>query len=53
MDLRAASAIRSNLPTNVLANIHEISIAKEFWEKLEALYQTKNIMQMKGYWECR
>ena len=43
LDLRAASAIRLCLAKNVLANIHGISTAKELWEKLEELYQTKGV----------
>ncbi|KAL4590631.1 hypothetical protein LXL04_003568 [Taraxacum kok-saghyz] len=43
MDLREASAIRLSLANNVLANVHEILTAKEFWEKLEQLYQGKGI----------
>ena len=43
MDLRAASAIRLCLAKNVLANVHGISTANELWEKLEALYQAKEI----------
>ena len=42
--MRAASAIRLNLTTNVLANAHEISTAKEFWEKLKVMYQVKSIL---------
>lgn len=38
MDLRVVSAIMLNLAKNVLANVHEISIAKEFCKKLEAMY---------------
>lgn len=43
MDLRATSVIRLNLTKNILANVHGISLAKEFWEKLEAMYQAKSI----------
>ena len=43
LDLRAASAIRLNLAKNVLANVHGITTAKELWEKLEELYQTKGV----------
>ncbi|KAK6160704.1 hypothetical protein DH2020_004085 [Rehmannia glutinosa] len=43
LDLRAASTIRLCLAKNVLANVHGISNAKELWEKLEALYQAKEI----------
>lgn len=28
---------------NILANVHEISIAEELWEKLEAMYKAKSI----------
>ena len=43
LDLRTASAIRLCLAKNVLANVHGISTAKELWEKLEELYQTKGV----------
>lgn len=43
LDLRAASAIRLCLAKNVLANVQNISSAKELWEKLEGLYQAKGI----------
>ena len=37
-DLRVASAIKVNLSKNVITNIHGISIAKELYAKLEAMY---------------
>ncbi|KAG7968253.1 hypothetical protein I3843_08G145100 [Carya illinoinensis] len=43
LDLRTASAIRLCLAKNVLANVHGISTAKEFWKKLEEFYQTKGV----------
>ena len=43
LDLRAASAIRMCLAKNVLANVQDISTAKELWEKLEELYQSKGV----------
>lgn len=43
LDLKATSTIRLCLTKNVLANIHGISAAKELWEKLEELYQTKSL----------
>ncbi|KAK9232475.1 hypothetical protein WN943_022721 [Citrus x changshan-huyou] len=43
LDDRAASAIRLCLAKNVLANVGKIPTAKELWEKLEKLYQTKSI----------
>lgn len=43
LDLRAASAIRLCLAKNVLANVYGIYTAKEIWEKLEELYQTKGV----------
>jgi hypothetical protein len=43
LDLRAASSIRLCLAKNVLANVQGTSMAKELWEKLEEMYQTKGI----------
>jgi hypothetical protein len=43
LDLRAASAIRLCLAKNVLANVQNLSSAKELWERLEGLYQAKDI----------
>ncbi|KAF7823890.1 cytochrome p450 [Senna tora] len=43
LDLRAASTIHLCLAKNVLANVQEISTAKELWKKLEGLYQAKGI----------
>lgn len=43
MDLRATSVIRLNLAKNVIANFYKILIAKELWEKLEAMYEAKSI----------
>lgn len=43
LDLKAASAIRLCLAKNVLANVQNLSSAKELWEKLEGLYQAKGI----------
>jgi len=43
LDLRAASAIRLCLEKNVLANVQNLSSAKELWEKLEGLYLAKGI----------
>lgn len=43
LDLRAASAIRLCLAKNVLANVQNLSSAKQLWEKLEGLYQAKGI----------
>jgi hypothetical protein len=43
LDLRAASSIRLCLAKNVLANVQGTSTAKELWEKLEEMYQTKGI----------
>jgi len=43
LDLRAASAIRVCLEKNVLANVQNLSSAKELCEKLEGLYQEKGI----------
>ena len=37
-DLRFACAIKLNLSKNVITNIHGISIAKELYAKLEAMY---------------
>ncbi|KAK1406537.1 hypothetical protein QVD17_41940 [Tagetes erecta] len=44
LDLRAASAIRLCLEKNVLENVHGISTSKDLWEKLEQLYQGKDIL---------
>ena len=43
LNLRATSAIRLCLAKNVLVNVQGISTAKELWEKLEELYQSKGI----------
>ncbi|KAK2429896.1 Pol polyprotein/retrotransposon [Trifolium repens] len=43
LDLRAASAIRLCLAKNVLTNVQNLSSAKELWERLEGLYQAKDI----------
>jgi hypothetical protein len=43
LDLKAASTIRLCLAKNVLANVQGMSTAKELWEKLEEMYQTKGI----------
>ncbi|KAJ1407102.1 hypothetical protein SESBI_24631 [Sesbania bispinosa] len=43
LDLGAASAIRVCLAKNVLANVQNIQISKELWEKLEGLYQARRI----------
>jgi hypothetical protein len=43
LDLRAVSSIRLCLAKNVLANVQRTSMAKELWEKLEEMYQTKRI----------
>ena len=43
LDLRVASSIRLCLAKNVLANVQGRSTAKELWEKLEEMYQTKGI----------
>jgi hypothetical protein len=43
LDLRAANAIRLCLAKNVFANVQNLSSAKEFCERLEGLYQAKDI----------
>lgn len=43
LDIKAASQIRMCLAKNVLANVLGLSTTKELWEKLEELYQGKNI----------
>ncbi|MCI12322.1 hypothetical protein A2U01_0033426, partial [Trifolium medium] len=43
LDWRAASAIRLCLTKNVLANVQNLSSTKELWERLEWLYQQKDI----------
>ncbi|QHO13669.1 Retrovirus-related Pol polyprotein [Arachis hypogaea] len=43
LDLRAASSIRLCLAKNVLANVQATKTVKEFWDKLEGLYQVKGI----------
>ncbi|WJX28761.1 hypothetical protein P8452_17440 [Trifolium repens] len=43
LDLRAASAIHLCLANNVLANVQNMSSTKKLWERLEGLYQAKNI----------
>ncbi|KAJ0024626.1 hypothetical protein Pint_07100 [Pistacia integerrima] len=42
-DLKAASVICLSLAKNVLTNVQGISTAKELWEKLEGMYQAKDI----------
>ncbi|KAL6508474.1 hypothetical protein OROHE_021607 [Orobanche hederae] len=43
MDLKATNAIRLCLTKNILANVQGNLTTKELWEKLEEMYQTKNI----------
>jgi hypothetical protein len=43
LDMKAASSIRLCLAKNVLANVQGTSTAKELWEKLEEMYQTKGV----------
>ena len=43
LDLKAVSSIRLCLAKNILANVQGMSTAKELWEKLEEMYQTKGI----------
>ena len=43
LDLKATSIIWLCLAKNVLANVQRISSAKERWERLEELYQAKNV----------
>jgi hypothetical protein len=38
LDLRVASPIHLCLAKNVLVNMHNMSLAKELWERLEGLY---------------
>jgi hypothetical protein len=38
LDLRATSVIRLCVAKNILANVQNLSSAKELWEKLEGLY---------------
>ncbi|KAJ0024630.1 hypothetical protein Pint_07104 [Pistacia integerrima] len=42
-DLKAASVICLSLAKNVLTNVQGISTAEELWEKLEGMYQAKDI----------
>ena len=43
LDLKAISTIRLCLAKNILANMFRILIAKGIWEKLEQMYQVKNL----------
>lgn len=43
LHLRAESAIHLCLTKNVLVNVQKILLAKNLWEKLEELYQAKDI----------
>lgn len=46
MDLKAANVIRTDLPNNILANVHGILTVQELWENLNIVSGIRQYLKL-------